>query len=86
MQLGFVQLPRINSGVPERTKAHGVLARKRLRASETRGLPVTERRITHPHSFRTRDPTATSARISCCSSACFSPYQSDHLSRYGAAS
>ena len=38
MQLGFVQLPRINSGVPERTKAHGVLARKRLRVSETRGL------------------------------------------------
>ena len=32
------------------------------------------------------DPTATSARISCCSSAGFSPYQSDHLSRYGAAS
>ena len=31
--------------------------------------------------------TATSARISCCSSeAGFSPYQSDHLSRYDAAS
>jgi hypothetical protein len=31
--LGVVESPRINSGVPERTK-HGVLARKRLRVSE----------------------------------------------------
>jgi hypothetical protein len=44
MQLGFEELPRINSGsVPERTKAHGVLARKRLRVSESRGLASSER-------------------------------------------
>ena len=50
MQLGFEELPPINSGsVPERTKAHGVLARKRLRVSETRGLASSER-------VRMRDP------------------------------
>jgi hypothetical protein len=50
MQADFVELSRINSsGVPERTKAHGVLARKRLRVSEARGLTSSER-------VRVRDP------------------------------